>query len=107
MKRILPKPVPADVIADIAAKLEEETRANYDVAAKLDVDWCPCCGINFRFRHADGRFFAKFIATPDIARQIGAQLIATSARVREITEHPEIHQMAVADMLARCASAKQ
>jgi hypothetical protein len=96
------EPVYPDVIADIVQKLAEETTVSYQVADQLEIDWCPCCGINVRMRDQAGILFAKFIATPEIARKSGCQLVTIASRATEIASRPEIHQQAVSDMLSAC-----
>lgn len=64
-------------IAAMASALRVETLQEYPVAAAIEVDWCPCCGVNFRLIDARGHQIAKFIAGEN-ARAIGAKIIRTA-----------------------------
>lgn len=100
------KPVEADIISDIVAKMAEERATTYRVADNAEIDWCPCCGVNIRLL-IDGKMFAKFVCSPAISRQIGAKLLAMAHRSAEIQSDPEVWRQATADVLAACRKPPQ
>lgn len=102
-KKASVRPVGPEVIRDIARKLSEEVVSSYVVSSAIEIDWCPCCGINIRMRDTTGKLFAKFIApTPWIARDIAVDLLAMAQRAAEIADTPAIHQKAQADLIRAC-----
>lgn len=94
-------PVAGVAIKAMASRLKEETQSDYFVADSLTFDWCPCCGVNIRL-YKDGELRAKFIAKPDDARSIAANLLKVASRAREVESAPNVHAQAQNDLLRLC-----